>query len=52
MKVNSVKRKVKTLILMSCFVCPTIFLRANFDKNVDKSVGGGSIHITPGTALQ
>ena len=31
---------------------PTIFWWDNFDKNVDRSVGGGSIHITPGIAFQ
>ena len=31
---------------------PTIFWWGNFDKNFERSAGGGSIHITPGIAFQ
>ena len=31
---------------------PTIFCWDNLNKNIDKKIGGGSIHITPGIVFQ
>ena len=50
MRTNNVERKDRTLVLMTFLFylqVPTIFWWDNFDKNVDKSVGSGSIQTTP-----